>query len=76
MSKIKQWSVSVLGNKPYRSVKNMDFYTSDTDANLVIELTDAGLNPDTATVTISNKDDGSLVSESVDVNEIIEKETK
>lgn len=63
MSKIKQWSVSVLGNKPYRQVKDTDFYTSDTDANLAIELTDAGLNPDTATVTISNKDDGSVVSE-------------
>ena len=61
--KIKHWDVSVLGNKPVHKRRDMNFYTSDTDAHLQVRLTDTGLTPTSAIVTLYNDDDESLVSE-------------
>lgn len=65
-SKIKRWSVSVLGGRPFAQVADSIFYTSDTKADLVIRLVDGEFNPPRATVILINQD-GSVVSEEVDV---------
>lgn len=61
--KQKVWTVSVLGNKPYKQQEDMEFFTSDTKAEIVVKLTDQQMKPTSATVTVFNKDDKSLVSE-------------
>lgn len=66
VSKVKSWSVSVLGGRPYTRSANSIFYTSDTKVDLVIELTDGDLNPLRATIILINQD-GSIISEEVDV---------
>lgn len=66
-SKIKQWSVSVLGEKKLNQTINVPFWTPDTGAVLIFKLTDSNLQPESATVTMLNKDDGSTVSEQWDV---------
>ena len=65
--KKKVWAVSVLEDRPFMQEFTSDFYTSDTDANLIIHLTDGDFNPEQATVTLVNNNDQSIVSEELPV---------
>lgn len=65
--KEKRYSISVLGNKDVVQEKNVDFYSTDTDAWLKLKLTDNGLNPKKAIINLYNVDDTSIVSESVEI---------
>lgn len=67
--KEKRYSISVLGNKNVIQVKDTDFYTTDTDAWLIFKLSDNGLNPEKATITLINSNDKSVVSESIEVED-------
>lgn len=67
--KEKRYSISVLGNKEVTQEKDVKFYTTDTDAWLVLKLSDNGLAPETAEITLYNIDDRSVVNESVSVND-------
>ena len=72
--KKKVWELTVLDN-PNRVVmgENDEFYTTDTEAFLVFQLMDADFNPTTATLTLVNASDNSVINETVPV---IDKEIK
>lgn len=63
MSKEKRWIVSVLESKRVTPTHDADFFTSDTDANLVVELADENLDPLSATILLYNHSDQSLIEE-------------
>lgn len=65
--KEKIYSISVLSKKHVKLNKNVEFYTTDTDAWLGFKLTDPGFNPEEVTITLFNNKDGSVVSESVEM---------
>ena len=66
--KRKVWDITVKDN-PNRVVmgENDDFYTTDTEAFLVFNLQDKDFNPQSAMLTLENRNDGSLKSEEVSV---------
>lgn len=66
--KKKVWEVTVKDN-PNRAVmgENDEFYTTDTEAFLVFNLQDEGFYPESAILTLENRNDGSLKSEEVEV---------
>ena len=66
--KRKVWELTVLDN-PNRAVGGESdiFYTTDTEAFLIFRLTDEDFNPATATLTLVNTSDKSVISESVPV---------
>ena len=66
--KRKVWELTVLDN-PNRVVmgENDEFYTTDTEAFLIFRSTDADFNPTTATLTLANTSDKSVINEIVPV---------
>ena len=66
--KRKVWEIAVKDN-PNRAVmgENDEFYTTDTEAFLVFNLQDEGFYPESAMLTLENRNDGSLKSEEVEV---------
>ena len=66
--KRKVWDITVKDN-PNRVVmgENDDFYTTDTEAFLVFNLQDKDFMPQSAMITLENRNDGSLKSEEVEV---------
>ena len=66
--KKKVWDITVKDN-PNRVVmgENDEFYTTDTEAFLIFRLTDADFNPATATLTLVNASDNSVINEIVPV---------
>ena len=66
--KKKVWELTVLDN-PNRAVGGESdvFYTTDTEAFLIFRLTDEDFNPATATLTLVNTSDKSVISETVPV---------
>lgn len=64
--KIKKWFISVLNDKPYRQVKDVDFFNQDDEAHLIFKLLDS-FKPSEMTVLLFNKDDDSLINESVQI---------
>ena len=64
--KQKHWKVSVF-NKTSDTVRNDTFYTSDTKAYLVFELTDEDFKPDSATVTVYNIYGKATINASVEI---------
>ena len=66
--KRKVWELTVLDN-PNRAIGGESdiFYTTDTEAFLIFRLTDEGFNPTTATLTLVNTSDKSVISETVPV---------
>ena len=66
--KKKVWDITVKDN-PNRVVmgENDEFYTTDTEAFLVFNLQDEDFQPQSAMLTLENRNDGSLKSEEVSV---------
>ena len=66
--KRKAWVITLRDN-PNRifMVENDDFYTTDTEAFLEFNLKDEGFYPESAMLTLENRNDGSLKSEEVEV---------
>ena len=66
--KRKVWAITLRDN-PNRIVmiENDDFYTTDTEAFLVFRLKDEDFYPQSAMITLENRNDGSLKSEEVEV---------
>ena len=50
-----------------RPTENDEFYTTDTEAFLIFNLLDEDFHPTSATITLHNRTDGSVVNEDVDV---------
>lgn len=50
-----------------QATENDEFYTTDTEAFLIFNLLDEDFNPTSATITLHNRTDGSVVNEDVDV---------
>lgn len=67
--KEKRYSISVLGNKEVTQENNTKFYTTDTDAWIKFHVADLGFSPETATITLINLDDKSVVSEYVEMED-------
>lgn len=68
--KRKVWDITVKDN-PNRVVmgENDEFYTTDTEAFLVFNLQDEDFHPQSAMITLENRNDGSLKSEEVEVTD-------
>lgn len=65
--KIKRWDVSVLESKKVDQRHDADFFTTDTDAWVELNLVDSAIQPTTATVIAYNQEDHSLVEEVISV---------
>ena len=50
-----------------QATENDEFYTTDTEAFLIFNLLDRDFHPTSATITLHNRTDGSVVNEDVDV---------
>lgn len=61
--KIKRWDVSVLESKKIVERHDADFFTTDTNAWVEIQLVDEGITPSSATIVAYNQLDESLVEE-------------
>lgn len=64
--KQKHWKVSVF-NKTSETIRDDTFYTTDTEAYLIFELTDGDFTPDSATVTVYNVYGKATINASVEV---------
>ena len=64
--KQKHWQVSVF-DKTSEIIKNDTFYTTDTEAYLVLELIDEDFTPDSATVTVYNIYGKATINASVEI---------
>ena len=66
--KRKVWYLTVKDNSDgIVMIENDDFYTTDTEAFLVFNLKDEGFYPESAMLTLENRNDGSLKCEEVEV---------
>ena len=76
--KRKKWNMTIVDNPNTATMSESDeFYTTDTEAFLVFELKDKNLNPTSATITLHNRTDGSVVNEDIPVaNGVIEYEMR
>ena len=67
--KRKVWNITVKDNPNRIGMgENDEFYTTDTEAYLVFNLQDQEFRPETALLTLENRNDGSLKSEEVIVD--------
>lgn len=64
--KKKHWKVSVF-NKTSETIRDDTFYTTDTEAYLIFELTDEDFTPDSATVTVYNVYGKATINANVEV---------
>lgn len=79
--KIKLWDITLRGvpsaisnsrlgafeGNTVRPTENDEFFTTDTEAFLIFNLLDEDFHPTSATITLHNRTDGSVVNEDVDV---------
>lgn len=62
--KIKKWKTSLLKKQPTESLKKSKFFTNDSNAYLQVEIVDTNILIHSATFTLFNKDDKSVISQS------------